>query len=115
VILIYLFFAVIFAIICASVAKSKNRETALWGVLGFFFGIFALIILLVIEKREPQFGHQAYGQPQALPGYGAQPTALTASQAGLPEEIGRWKELLDSGAISDDEFAAKKAELLARK
>jgi hypothetical protein len=37
---------VIFALICFSVAKGKNKSAGLWAVLGFLFGPIAFIILL---------------------------------------------------------------------
>lgn len=34
------------------VAGLKNRNQILWGVLGFFFGVFALIVLACLPKVE---------------------------------------------------------------
>lgn len=39
----------VFAAICGSVAESKNRNGALWGVLGFFGGLLILVIILILE------------------------------------------------------------------
>ena len=38
----------IFGIICAAIANSKGRSVVAWFFIGFFFGIFGLIILLVV-------------------------------------------------------------------
>ena len=38
----------IFGIICAAIANSKGRSVIAWFFIGFFFGIFGLIILLVV-------------------------------------------------------------------
>ncbi len=40
--------AVVFALVCRSMAKSRNRSQNLWTVLGFFFPLISLIILLII-------------------------------------------------------------------
>lgn len=33
-------------------ASNKNRSKVLWTFLGFFFGIFATIILLLLDSKE---------------------------------------------------------------
>lgn len=38
---------VVFAVICALLATAKGRSAAAAGVLGFFFGVFALIGYLI--------------------------------------------------------------------
>lgn len=43
--------SIAFAAACAQLAKGKRREPVLWGALGFFFGIIALIIILVLPPR----------------------------------------------------------------
>ena len=40
--------AVVFALVCRSMAKSRNRSQNLWTVLGFFFPLISLIILLIM-------------------------------------------------------------------
>jgi hypothetical protein len=44
----YLVFALVLAVICAAVANSRGRSALGWFFIGFFFGIFALIVLFVI-------------------------------------------------------------------
>jgi hypothetical protein len=51
--------AVVFAVLCGLIANSKGRSVALWVVLGFLFGVIALIIVALLKK-----------QPQAPPGGG---------------------------------------------
>jgi hypothetical protein len=41
----------IFVIICALVAKAKGYSAILFAVLGFFFSIITLIIVLVLPRR----------------------------------------------------------------
>ncbi|MEI7438701.1 MAG: hypothetical protein WCK20_03425 [Thermoleophilia bacterium] len=40
--------AVVFALICRNMARSRNRSQNLWTVLGFFFPLISLIILLIM-------------------------------------------------------------------
>ena len=58
---------------------------------------------------EPQPFQQP--EPQPAPGF-AEPGRASADE--ILETIGRLAKLRDAGALSDEEFAAKKAELLAR-
>jgi hypothetical protein len=41
---------VICAFACSSIAKSKNRNASGWAVGGFLFGIFALVLLLILPS-----------------------------------------------------------------
>lgn len=58
--MLYLIFACIFSFICARYAKSKKRDPLNWGMLGFLFGVIALIILACVKpgtdsmEAEPQ-------------------------------------------------------------
>lgn len=47
----YLIGGIIAAIICGLVAKSKGYSAALFAVLGFFFSIITIIVVLVIPRR----------------------------------------------------------------
>ena len=47
-IVIPLAIAVVFALICRSMARTRNRSENLWTVLGFFFPLISLIILLIM-------------------------------------------------------------------
>jgi hypothetical protein len=41
-----------FAWLCAEMARTRNRNTTVWAVVGFIFGIFAVIVLALIGKSE---------------------------------------------------------------
>jgi hypothetical protein len=41
----------IFAVFCALVAARKRRFATGWAVLGFFFGILALLVIAVLPGR----------------------------------------------------------------
>lgn len=46
--------SIVFAVICWSLAGSRDRSQPLWAILGFFFPVIALIVLLVIGKSKPK-------------------------------------------------------------
>lgn len=48
-----LIFMISFAICCGIVADVNNRDMVLGVIFGFFFGIFALIIYLLLGKKQP--------------------------------------------------------------
>ena len=42
--------ALVFAAWCAAIARRKGRSQFLWAVLGFFFTLIALIIVLILPR-----------------------------------------------------------------
>src|SRR5438093_9421867 len=50
---IFLIGGIVMAVICGLIAKSKGRSVALWAVLGFFFGLIALIVIALLKKQQP--------------------------------------------------------------
>jgi Na+/melibiose symporter-like transporter len=44
--------SVIAAIVCAVVAATKGRSALGWGVLGLFFSIITLIVVIVIPSKK---------------------------------------------------------------
>lgn len=52
--LIALVIALVFAAVCWNLAGARDRNQPLWAILGFFFPIIALIVLLVIGKSKPK-------------------------------------------------------------
>ena len=46
----FILFALIFAAITGLIAESKGRDLFGWGILGFIFGLFALIAILCLPK-----------------------------------------------------------------
>lgn len=43
---------ILFGVACGTVAKSKNRNIALWSILGFLFGFIPLIIVALLPPVE---------------------------------------------------------------
>ncbi|MEA2521832.1 MAG: hypothetical protein QOI81_1478, partial [Actinomycetota bacterium] len=54
---------VLMAIICAYIASTKGRSVVLWAVLGFFFGLIALIIIAFLKKQTPTSAGMMAPQP----------------------------------------------------
>lgn len=46
-----LLLSLIFTIIGIELANSKNRNPIVWGILSFFFGLIALLILVLAERK----------------------------------------------------------------
>ncbi|WP_421876397.1 SHOCT domain-containing protein [Pacificispira sp.] len=103
--LIYLAFGIIFALLCASMAKSRNRSIGLWTVLGFFLGLFAVLILAIIGKDK--------NAPAAAdPASAGTPALQPAKSSSNLDEIAKLKKLLDDGVLTQDEFDEQKRRLL---
>jgi hypothetical protein len=47
----FLIGALVSAAACSAIASHKNRSTVTWGILGFLFGVFALIACAVLPSR----------------------------------------------------------------
>ncbi len=46
--------AIVFAAVCWSLAGNRNRSQPLWAILGFFFPLIALVVLLIAGKKAPK-------------------------------------------------------------
>lgn len=53
-IMIMLVVSGLFALACNTLAAKRNRSPVGWGVAGFFFGIFALLVLLILGDSPEQ-------------------------------------------------------------
>ncbi|HSP37632.1 MAG TPA: hypothetical protein VLR26_07755 [Frankiaceae bacterium] len=45
--------AIIIGVVCGAIAGRKGRRPALWGILGFFFTIITLIVILIVPSKRP--------------------------------------------------------------
>lgn len=43
---------VVFALICRNMAGARNRSQNLWTILGFFFPLISLIVLLIMGNAD---------------------------------------------------------------
>jgi F0F1-type ATP synthase assembly protein I len=41
-----------FGWLCHEMAKTRNRDTTVWAVLGFLFGLISVIVLALLGKVE---------------------------------------------------------------
>lgn len=80
-------FGAITGAVTGKIAERKGYDFWLWFAVGFFLNIIGIIIILVKDD--------------------VQPTAF-----GAAEEIGKYKRLLDDGAITQQEYEQKKTALL---
>lgn len=94
--------AIIVGIICAnvsqSIAKQKGYEdskTYFW--LGLLLGIIGVVIAACLTDKTA-----------------AKNAAQNVAKVNAPNELLTYKELLDMGAITQDEFEMKKREILNR-
>ncbi len=70
--------AVLFGLLCSSIAKSKNRDPLAYFLLGFLLGIFGLIIAAIVPKKEIK---QRYAPPYQPPGAVQPPPPSTQWQS----------------------------------
>jgi Ca2+/H+ antiporter len=91
--LIIFILAIDVAIIIACVKKSneKGYETYVGLLLGIFLGLIGLIIVLCLPDKKAEQEQQ---------------------KADNPAQLLRYKQLLDQGVISQEEFDIKKMELM---
>lgn len=121
-ILLPLFFllaiSVALAFIPATIARKKGYSQGLFWLFGFFLFLPAIIVACCIEdKTKPKtptavYVAQPYAPPYAPP---APPPAAPAAPSDSPspvDELQRYKDLLDRGVISQEEYDAVKAKLL---
>lgn len=98
----------------ATIARKKGYSQGLFWLFGFFLFLPAIIVACCIEdKTKPKtptavYVAQPYAQPYAPP---AAPAAPSSSPSPI-DELQRYKDLLDQGAISQEEYDAVKAKLL---
>lgn len=80
-------------LIPAAIARKKGYSFGLWWLYGWMLFIVAIIHVTMLPDKNA-------------------PPPVRRSPPGTAEEIRRYKELLDSGAITQEEFEAKKRQLL---
>ena len=107
--------AALLGLIPANIAKNKGRSFGLWWFYGWMLFIVALPHALLMQD---QSGAAQYYNPQdAVTNTNVVSTAGNSdNQAKATSEnfdhIIKYKELLDAGVITQEEFEAKKKELL---
>ena len=89
----------------ASIAKKKGYSFGLWWFYGWMLLIVAIIhVSLIPDKNAQQTPiHSASSIPYCSPSVSSQSAA---------DELKKYKELKDQGVITEEEFQAKKEQLL---
>ncbi len=93
------------AFIPANIAKKKGYSFGLWWFYGFMLFIVAVIHVNLIKDKTTQ----------PIPVNAVTPNSYySPSNSGqsVADELKKYKELLDSGTITQEEFDAKKKQLL---
>ena len=98
------------AFIPAYLARKKGYSYGLFWLFGFFLFLPAIIVACCIEdKTKPKTPAAVYvAQPYTPP---AAPPAPSNAPSPV-DELQRYKDLLDRGVISQEEYDAVKAKLL---
>lgn len=97
--------AVALALIPATIARKKGYGFVGFFVLGIFFFLIALIVALCLDDKTKRTASIVI----------APDSFSTNGNISTADEIQKFKKLLDSGVISQEEFEAKKRELLNHK
>ena len=92
-------------IIPASIAKNKGYSFGLWWFYGWMLFIVVIIHVSIIPDKNAQ---------QAPVNVVLHNTCVPASNAGQSaiDELKKYKELMNQGVITEDEFQRKKEQLL---
>lgn len=98
-----LIIAACLAFIPASIAKRKGYSFGLWWLYGWLLFIVALIHVSVIQDKN---------EIQPTSAQSNTPTASAVPNLSAADELKKYKELLDSGAITEEEYTIKKYQLL---
>ena len=116
IIVIYALFAVIMMMISIVADLFRDRALSGWAKAGWLILLVAfplLGILIYIIARHQGMAERAAAQQQAAKAEFDGYVKEVAGSGGAAQEIAAAKQLLDSGAISQDEFAALKAKALS--
>ena len=102
---ILLVLAAVLGLIPAYIAKSKGRSFALWWIYGWMLFIVAIIHVQFISDFN---GNDAEKRSSSIP---YSPSSLGT----VADEIQKYKNLLDQGTITEEEYREKKEQLLRLK
>ena len=94
-------------VICSLLAAGKQRSPVGWFVIGFLLPLIGLILAIVLPPGDG--GLEVPPEVELAPA----PAPARPARSAL-EELRTLADLKDRGALSEEEFAAKKRDLLAR-
>src|ERR1700757_4898753 len=93
IIILLIFWGFPFGLVCGFIGAKRYVGGTAGFFLGFFLGPIGLAVVFCSNKKEPDFPF---------------PTAFES----IPDQIKKYKELLDSGAITEAEYNLQKSRLL---
>lgn len=105
--MIYVFgflLAAALGLIPANIARDKGYDFGLWWLYGTMLFLIAFIHACVLQNKNAQVLNQ---QNAVYPG-----STSPVSNESVVEELKKYKELMDEGVITEEEFTAKKEQLL---
>ena len=117
----YIVLWLLFAVFSAVIASAKNKSAVGWFLIGLFFGPFGLVVGLLPSGNKKATSNSDVGDFAV--GYGMDESASGSEQAAPDENsdegspiqmIEKLSSLRNSGVITEEEFEAKKKELLGR-
>ena len=97
--------AAFLAIIPGSIAQKKGRSFIGWWFYGWMLFVVALIHAIALPTPKAMQPATRYTSPVA-------PPSTLDRENAVAQALIKYKQLLDAGAISEQEFEAKKKELL---
>ena len=96
------------AFIPANIAKNKGYSFGLWWFYGWMLFIVAIIhVNFIPDKNAPQIPINTTSTAPSTP-Y----TPNSGSIHSAADELKKYKELLDAGILTEEEFQTKKKQLL---
>lgn len=101
IILLGVLVGIIFGIISGLIYNKKGYRGGFWW--GFFFGIFGVIIVCCIPKKGIIESDKSKTNETIL---------INDKDFNEAEEIKKFKRLLDDGVLTEEEFSAKKKQIL---
>ena len=107
--------AIPLGLIPANIAKRKGYSFGLWWFYGWALFIVAIIHVQFIPDKSASMGIDNYSAPINTPNPQSNvniPNRVVQSPA---DELIKYKDLYDQGVLTEDEFNAKKEQLLQMK
>ncbi|MGN0576120.1 MAG: SHOCT domain-containing protein [Ruminococcus sp.] len=100
VIVILVVLGIVYGAISRGIYKSKGYSAGFWW--GFFFGLIGIFIVICIPKKEKMINYDSNNNN----------CDFIDDDYDESEEIKKFKQLLDNGLITEEEFSAKKKQIL---
>lgn len=104
--IVSLIISALLALIPANIAKKKGYSFGVWWLYGWFLFIVALIhVQFVEDKNAPKMPYPNGYIPYV-------PVEAKSESESVADELSKYKKLFDQGVLTEEEFNAKKEQLL---